>query len=163
MIFSLKTTTLVVQAQMTDISALAEIHHRCFSRGWSESEFRTLLSDNQVRCLILKRSNLRVREEPVGFVLTRSVLDEAEILTIAISPDYRGFGGGRALMEELLRSLYGDRVAKLFLEVDGSNEPALSLYRSLGFEKVGERKGYYQSGGENASTAFIMQLGVSGR
>ena len=158
MIFPLKTTSLVTQAAVDDVAALAAIHCRSFDRGWSAGEFQTLLGDKLVDCFVLRRSSFRIKDQVVGFVLVRSVLDEAEILTIAMDPDFRQTGGGRYLMDELMRKLYGDRVAKLFLEVDASNKPALSLYQKLGFEKVGERKGYYPSDTDGASLALIMQV-----
>jgi ribosomal-protein-alanine N-acetyltransferase len=65
-------------------------------------------------------------------------------------------------MREVMRKLYADRMAKLFLEVDEDNQPALLLYQKLGFEKVGERKGYYTSGKEQAATALIMQIELDG-
>ena len=157
-IFPLKTTSLTTKAAFDDIAALTAIHRRSFDRGWSASEFQTLLADKLVECFVLRRSGFRIKDQVVGFVLARSVLDEAEILTIAIDPDFRKTGGGRDLMDELMRKLYGDRVAKLFLEVDASNKPALSLYQNLGFDKVGERKGYYHSDSDTASLALIMQV-----
>ncbi|WP_319533272.1 ribosomal protein S18-alanine N-acetyltransferase [uncultured Cohaesibacter sp.] len=161
MIFALKTTSLVAQASTEDISVLTDIHAQCFARGWSASEFQSLLADKLVDCLVLRRSSFLATDQIAGFVLARSVTDEAEILTIAVDPDHQNSGCGRQLMEGLMRKLYGDRVAKLFLEVDASNEPALSLYRGLGFEKVGERKGYYTSANDTPSLALIMQVNLS--
>ena len=158
MIFPLKTTSLVMPAAYADIVDMADIHSRCFSRGWSASEFQALLQDKFVEALVLRRSNLRITDKPVGFVLARSVLDESEILTIAVDPDHQKSGGGKQLMQELIRHLYGNRVAKLFLEVDASNKAALSLYDGFGFTKVGERKGYYHNDNGEASTAWIMQI-----
>lgn len=163
MIFALKTTSLVTKANTEDIKALTDIHAKCFARGWSASEFRNLLAERLVDCLVLRQSSFRAKDQIVGFVLARSVLDEAEILTIGVDPDHQRCGCGRQLMEGLMRKLYGDRVAKLFLEVDASNDPALSLYRGLGFEKVGERKGYYTSTNDAASLALIMQVNLIGK
>ena len=131
MIFPLKTTSLVMPAAYADIADMADIHGRCFSRGWSASEFQAMLQDKFVEALVLRRSNLRITDKAVGFVLARSVLDEAEILTIAVDPDTRKARGGKQLMQEMIRHLYGNRVAKLFLEVDAGNKAALSLYGGL--------------------------------
>ena len=161
MIFPLKTTSLVSPAHLDDIQELASIHARCFARAWKASEFTSLLQDRLVQCYSLRRSNYRVTDHMVGFVLVRSILDEAEILTIAVDPDFQKSGVGRALMDETMRRLYADRVAKLFLEVDANNLPALSLYRKLGFEAVGERKGYYTSGKDDAAHALIMQKSLA--
>ena len=96
----------------------------------------------------------------VGFVLARVVVDEAEILTIAVAPSHRRRGVGCALVEELCRRLYRDRVASLFLEVDAGNTAAVTLYRRLRFEKVGERRGYYAHGSVPGATALVMRADI---
>ena len=153
----LKSTSLVVQANLDDIPDLADIHARCFTRAWKASEFQSLLLDKGVACHVLRRSSFRITDKIVGFVLVRSVMDEAEILTIAVDPNFQNEGIGAHLMQDVMRKLYADRIAKLFLEVDATNSPALSLYKTLGFETVGERKGYYKTGKDKASLALIMQ------
>lgn len=163
MIFPLKTTSLVTEGAFTDIEALTAIHQQCFERGWSASEFQSLLQDRLVSCLVLRISNFRITDQIVGFVLARSVVDEAEILTIAVDPDFQRGGYGHQMMAEMMRKLYGNRVRNLFLEVDASNRPALSLYQSLGFAKVGERKGYYQQSEGDPSLALIMQATLTGK
>lgn len=163
MIFPLKSTSLVVDASFADIDRLTDIHEACFARGWKASEFQSLLEDKMVTCLVLRRSTFRITDQVVGFVMVRCVLDEAEILTIAVDPDFQQAGCGHHLMADMMRKLYGNRIAKLFLEVDASNKPALSLYRNLGFEQVGERKGYYASGSGEASLALIMQVCLSAK
>ena len=157
MIFPLKTTSIVTRAEMADASLLANIHQRAFARPWTASEFQSLMQDKAVSCFVVRRSNYRIKDRIIGFVLVRVVLDEGEILTIAVDPDYHKTGAGEQLMTELMRKLYADRVAKLFLEVDAGNHPALCLYNKLGFKKVGERKGYYRTGSKEASLALVMQ------
>ena len=162
MFFSKKASSIVEEASMGDLSVLTDIHRRSFTHSWNEGDFQKLLQDKTVQTLVLKRSSLLAKGQVVGFVLVRTVMDESEILTIAVDPDSRKTGAGRMLMEEVLRRLYRDRIAKLFLEVDASNKPALSLYQSLGFRKVGERKGYYRTASAEASLAWIMQIDVAG-
>ena len=65
-------------------------------------------------------------------------------MTIAVAKDARGYGLGKALMRAVMGDLYADRIPKLFLEVDETNEAAVSLYKSLGFKQVGEREAYYK-------------------
>lgn len=161
MFFPINTSSLVSPAHIDDIPALADIHGRSFAKGWKSSELTSLLQDRFVHTYILRRSNYRITDRIVGFVLVRAVVDESEILTIAVDPEHRKSGAGEALMLEVMRKLYADRVTKLFLEVDASNLPALSLYQKLGFEAVGERKGYYTSGKDKAATALIMQKDLS--
>jgi ribosomal-protein-alanine N-acetyltransferase len=61
-------------------------------------------------------------------------------------------------MEEALRRLYRDGAKVCFLEVDRDNRVAVRLYRALGFEEAGARKGYYRSPEGTAGTALVMRL-----
>jgi ribosomal-protein-alanine N-acetyltransferase len=64
------------------------------------------------------------------------------------------------LMEDVIRRLYRERIARLFLEVERSNAAAVSLYRSLGFVVAGERRNYYPDAGSAGSDALVMRLQV---
>lgn len=75
---------------------------------------------------------------------------EYEIHTVGVDPDYQGHGIGRGMMNRLLEFAAAD--AAVFLEVRTDNEPALALYRSLGFVNVGLRKRYYRMSGADAYT-----------
>ncbi|OBJ82737.1 ribosomal protein S18-alanine N-acetyltransferase [Mycobacterium asiaticum] len=74
---------------------------------------------------------------------------EYEVHTIGVDPAYQGRGIGRRLLDELLDYADGGVV---FLEVRTDNEPAIGLYRSVGFEQVGLRKRYYRVSGADAYT-----------
>lgn len=78
-----------------------------------------------------------------GFVLTRHVLDEEELLLIAVSPGVRRRGVGTALIEQLFSAARARGTARVFLEMRRGN-PAIHLYRKLGFEPIGERRNYYR-------------------
>ena len=79
-----------------------------------------------------------------GFILSRLVTDEAEILSVAVAAARRGKGLARRLLDLHLRRLAGLGVRRVFLEVEEGNTPALRLYRRAGFRQVGRREGYYQ-------------------
>jgi ribosomal-protein-alanine N-acetyltransferase len=136
---------------------LVAIHGEAFARPWNADDFRALVSDRSVYALAIRRESVLGRRRMLGFVLVRAVADEAEILTIAVSPSAQGRGHGRRLMEEIRRRLYADRVRALFLEVDRDNAPAVRLYRSLGFEVIGERKGYYLKPDGTTGSALVMR------
>lgn len=127
---------------------LAQIHAECFSipRPWSANEFGVLLKSNGV--------TLVGRQE--GFVLARAVLDEAEILTIAVRPALQKRGIGRELLDQIAQKLANDGAKYLFLEVSAENAPALALYYSSGFQESGRRTGYYRSSGTGAEDALIL-------
>jgi ribosomal-protein-alanine N-acetyltransferase len=142
---------------------IAEIHGTAFARAWSPDEFAALMADRAVFAFAGRRESMLGWRRLSGFVLVRVAADEAEILTIAVRTTSRGRGIGRLLMEEVLRRLYRERIASCFLEVDGENESAVGLYRSLGFETVGERKGYYAQREGRARPALVMRLQLGKR
>ena len=80
---------------------------------------------------------------PSGFVLTRHAADEEELLLIAVSPEHRGQGFGRELVEHLCLRARERGVTRIFLEMRQGN-PAEQLYRSAGFEPIGKRPKYYR-------------------
>ena len=141
-----------------DADVLADIHGDAFARAWSAEEFAALASDPAVFAYGLRRHSLFWPPRLVGFVLVRAAADEAEVLTIAVKGTSQGRGHGRALMDETLRKLYRDRIVTCFLEVDRDNRAAVSLYQSLGFEIVGERKGYYHRLDGPAGVALVMRM-----
>jgi [ribosomal protein S18]-alanine N-acetyltransferase len=141
-----------------EADALVDIHADAFARAWSADDFVALMSGPNVFTLALRRESLFGIRRLLGFVIVRSAADEAEILTIAVSRASRGKGYGRMLMEEAMRRLYRDRIAACFLEVDRGNSSAVGLYRALGFEDVGLRKGYYRNPAEADGSALVMRL-----
>jgi ribosomal-protein-alanine N-acetyltransferase len=141
-----------------DADALVAIHGDAFARSWSADDFAALIAERTVFAMALRRQGIFGRRRLVGFALVRSVAGEAEILTIAIAPADRGRGLGRLLMEEAMRRLYREGASACFLEVNEANAAAVRLYRSLGFEVVGERKGYYQASQTGEGTALVMRV-----
>jgi ribosomal-protein-alanine N-acetyltransferase len=83
------------------------------------------------------------QDEISGFVMVRMVMDEAEILTITVAPALRGRKIAARLMEAACAHVLAAGVTSLFLEVAEDNEPALALYKGLGFGEVGRRPAYY--------------------
>lgn len=120
--------------------ACAAIHAESFARPWSAVDLEGLIAD---RGVIADGVFLSDPIRPKGFVLARAVLDEAEILTVAIASAQRGKGLARALMLRHLDGLAVHGIARVHLEVDAHNGPALALYRRLGFVETGRREGYY--------------------
>lgn len=95
-----------------------------------------------------------------GFALARLIVDEVELLLLATDPDWRGRGVGRALLRSVLAEA-GLRDARVVhLEVRANN-PAVQLYRSSGFGKVGERRNYYRGsmGQQYDAHSYAVTLG----
>ena len=141
-----------------DGPVLASLHATGFARGWSEDEFDTFLSDPKSLCLLAKRTSPFGTGGLVGFALFRVVLDEAELLSIAVLPRRRGAGLGRALLQEGLRQLYARGVSQVFLDVAEDNAAAINLYRRCGFDILSKRKGYYPLPNGERATALVMSL-----
>ncbi|NBJ09365.1 GNAT family N-acetyltransferase [Microvirga arsenatis] len=147
-----------VQPVGTEAAArLAAIHASAFPRPWSTLDFERLLSERGVMAdgLFVGRSG-----KPSGFVLSRIVLDEAEIITVAMAAEARGKGHARPLLAHHLEALSRRGVARVHLEVEEGNAPALALYRRLGFGETGRRAGYYHKADGTKATALTMALAL---
>lgn len=98
-------------------------------------------------------------EQVSGFALTRQVLDEEEILLIAVRPASRGNGVGKKLLAEVIDRARARSAARVFLEMRDGN-PAEHLYRQYGFEKIGHRRGYYRGavGGPLDAITFAKDI-----
>ncbi|MDJ0613394.1 MAG: N-acetyltransferase [Rhizobiaceae bacterium] len=153
-----KPVSLVVEdAEEGDVSHLADIHREGFTQAWSDGELAKLIANDSYFCLVAREKG-KSGKPPSAFVLVRTAADEAEVITIATRKSVRRKGAARQLLDAAVRKLQADRAISLFLEVDENNDPAISLYRKLGFKTVGERKGYYASQDrEKPSTALVMQ------
>ncbi|WP_297213030.1 MULTISPECIES: ribosomal protein S18-alanine N-acetyltransferase [Thermodesulfovibrio] len=134
--------------QETDLPAILKIAEESFSLPWSLKSFQEEIAS--------RISQLKVAElsgEVVGYVLYRTVTDEAEILSIAVKPEKRKKGIATALLKEALRDI--EKTANVcFLEVRVSNKEAIGLYAKVGFKIAGLRKKYYLFPEEDA---FVME------
>jgi ribosomal-protein-alanine N-acetyltransferase len=139
-------------AAVTDAPAIAALHAASFHRGWTEDEIERLLVD---RSILTHR--VTVRRRLAGFIMSRIVAGEAEILSVAVESSYRGRGLALNLLRLHLGRLAGLGVKTVFLEVDERNEPAIRLYRRMGFYEVGRRTGYYPDGPSGASDALTLR------
>lgn len=128
-------------------ASLAVLHAACFERAWDA----TTLSD------MLGAPGAFAFVHDHGFVLGRAAADEAEILTLAVTPHARGKGLGRALLQAAINRARELGATTMFLEVGADNPAALALYAGLGFAKVGQRKAYYEG-----RDALVLRLPLAG-
>ncbi len=135
----------------------ATIHAQAFPHPWSGTEFEALLAGRDV---LADAAMMKSWGRPTfaGFVLSRMVAGEAEILTIAVAAKFRRRGIGSALLSAHLPSLAAKGTKALFLEVEAGNHAALALYKSFGFRQVGERKAYYRKPGAPNAAALVLRL-----
>ena len=130
-----------------DLSPLAEIHRTAFVEPWSIQSLHDLLA---------APGTFAIAEED-GFILVRAIAEEAEILTLAVKPDGRGRGTGRALVQAAAGHAHTLGAGRLFLEVAENNVAACRLYAELGFEVVGRRTGYYVVQAGQRQDALILR------
>ena len=136
----------IVPMRQEHTAQIAALEAACFSDPWPESILQQELANRRSR---------RLRgldcESVGGFGGSQTVLGEADMMNLAVSPAYRRQGLGRALVLALCESLRQKMQATvLTLEVRDSNAPAAALYASLGFAQIGLRKNYYQHPKEDA-------------
>lgn len=143
-----------------DCREVASLHAQRFPLPWGEGEFASLLSQQSVFGYIVRQTNAWAGRPLAGFVLAREAAGEGEILTIAVSERVGRLGLGWRLMQAALNETRLRGAEAMFLEVDSANSPAVTLYRRLGFEKVGERPAYYAAPGGARSTALVMRCNL---
>jgi ribosomal-protein-alanine N-acetyltransferase len=138
--FGADSTLRIGEIAITHAERLSEIHATAFARPWNAHEFEAFMVDAGIRLdgLFLGRV-----AQPAGFVVTRCVLDEAEILSVALAREVRGRGHSHPLLAYHLQNLAHAGIHRVHLEVEEGNAPALALYRRLGFVQSGTRVGYY--------------------
>ena len=127
------------------VSQIAELEKLCFSDPWSEKSIETELSCRLSVWLVALEG-----EQVVGYVGSQTVIDESDMMNIAVHPDFRRRGIAEALVAELEAALRQRGSRALTLEVRDSNAPAIALYEKLGFSQVGLRKNYYRNPKEDA-------------
>lgn len=128
-----------------DAAQLAQLEQMCFSDPWSENAFLYELK-NPLSLWLVAEDAGRI----AGYVGTQTVLDQSDMMNIAVHPDYRRQGIGEKLISQVIPMLNAKGSKSLFLEVRTSNAPAISLYEKMGFIQVGKRKGYYRNPREDA-------------
>ncbi|MEB3415475.1 GNAT family N-acetyltransferase [Alteriqipengyuania sp. WL0013] len=131
-----------------------------FGEAWNRRQVGdALVMPNTFAATIDAAGSIDSEGDPVGFTLSRMAADEEELLLIAVLPNLRGRGFGRALLTNLFEAAAERGVAKLFLEMRADN-PAETLYRDLGFSPIGIRKAYYRAldGSKRDAITFVKPL-----
>ena len=140
------------EAESRDAAAIAALHAASFQRGWSEQEVDGLLLDRHVMA-----HRAFAGRTFAGFIMSRLIEDEAEILSVAVARAAQGRGLARELLTLHLRRLAGLGIRAVFLEVDEHNAPAIRLYQRAGFREVARRPNYYTGSGGTAADALVLR------
>lgn len=127
------------------VPQVAALEKECFCDPWSEGSVASELENPLSRWLVAVEG-----EQVLGYVGSQTVLDESDMMNLAVDPAFRRRGIARALVYALIEQLRKMGSRCLTLEVRASNESAQALYACLGFVQVGRRKNYYHHPKEDA-------------
>lgn len=132
-----------VYASEEDVKDIAQMETDYFPDSWSGNSVLTHIKNQRVIAL-------KFGETLLGYCIFMTAADEGEILRIAVDKKLRGAGLGKKLLSSVLCEMKEDGTNEVFLEVRSGNQAAIALYKSVGFEEIGIRKGYYRDNGEDA-------------
>jgi [ribosomal protein S18]-alanine N-acetyltransferase len=127
-----------------DLEAVLEIDVAAFRepREVREKSLREELARSWSRLFVARADGGRI----VGYLLYWHVVDEGHVINVAVAPQERRHGIGRALVAHLLEHARTNGIVKLLLEVRASNAAAIGLYDSAGFARFNVRERYYGDG-----------------
>ena len=128
------------------VVSVAELEKICFgTEAWSEKSVASELTNALSLWLVAMEE-----DKVAGYVGSQTVMDETDMMNVAVHPDHRRKGIAEALVLSLAEALKEKGSHCLTLEVRESNAPAIGLYEKLGFQQIGLRKNYYHNPKENA-------------
>lgn len=130
-----------------DLAAVAALEAAAFPTPWTGEQYRAVMRHGG--CVLF---GAWLEASLAGYIAVamQPGAGEMEVYNIAVSAELRRRGIGKKLLRLTLEAAARNGIARAILEVRASNSPAIALYRSLGFEQVGERKAYYHDTGEDA-------------
>jgi len=141
-----------------DLPAVLDIERRSFAQPWSRAFFEKELATPFARLVVVVEGAVP-RPQVIGYTCRWRVTDEVHLLNVAVHPERRGLGHGRALVAGVVGEAEAARARVVYLEVRAGNVIARRLYRQLGFRDLGVRRGYYGPGQD----AIVMELRLGGR
>ena len=141
-----------------DLPAVLDIERRSFAQPWSRAFFEKELATPFARLMVAVEEAVP-RPQVIGYTCRWRVTDEVHLLNVAVHPERRGLGHGRALVAGVVGEAEAARARVVYLEVRAGNVIARRLYRQLGFRDLGVRRGYYGPGQD----AVVMELRLGGR
>jgi [ribosomal protein S18]-alanine N-acetyltransferase len=123
---------------LSDVAVVCAIENLVQPHPWTQGNFSDALRSGY-RCLVDE-----IDSEIVSYAVLMPLLDEAELLTIAVAPSQQRNGLGGLMLRAVIDVAREKNMRKIFLEVRVSNAAAIALYRANGFVEIGLRRGYYQ-------------------
>ena len=136
---------MITNMRQEHVAQVAALEKLCFSDPWSENSVASELNNPLSLWLVALDG-----ETVAGYVGSQTVMDESDMMNVAVHPDFRKQGIATTLIVGLVEELRKKGSHCLTLEVRASNENAISVYRKLDFQEVGRRKNYYRNPREDA-------------
>ena len=120
-----------------DIVDVLAIEQESYGYPWSEKIFYDCINNNYL-CRVLT-----LDDSLIGYLISSLVQDECHIMNLCVKKEYRNFGYGKLILDELHKELFELKCKIIFLDCRPSNNSALKLYQSLGYNEIGKRRNYY--------------------
>ena len=136
---------IIEKMNSSHVSQIAQLEKICFSDPWSENSIASELGNKLAFWLVATEG-----ENVAGYIGSQTVMDETDMMNVAVHPDFRRQGIAEALVNGLVEHLKVMGSHCLTLEVRASNAPAIALYEKLGFSEIGRRRNYYRNPREDA-------------
>ena len=133
--------------------ALADLHGRCFAKGWSHLEFESFFE----RSGVFAAMAYHPAHAGVGYVLCWVIEDQCDLLSMGVLADSRRDGVGLMLLDYALENAAMLGAKSMVLEVNINNTAAQALYEAQGFEKFSVRKAYYSNADGSRADAICMR------
>ncbi len=139
----------------SDLQRLMEIERAVFDEPWSASIMRDSIHAAHSRVWGIYAEDDSVL---IGFGVITIVMDESELIDMAVAKEYQGKGYGKVLMQFLIDKAKQNGAEKMFLEVGVTNNPAINMYQGLDFTQINIRKNYYRRKNDIYEDALVYQL-----
>lgn len=140
----------------SDINAVVALESEIFPDAWSAESFRESVNVPDGGGLIVESKNGSVRKL-IAYACYYSAAGETHLTNIAVAPDHRRQGIADRILESLYQKARASNSDAVFLEVRSSNESAMKLYESHGFQELYRRKNYYHDPREDA-VVYVREI-----
>ena len=148
-------TTRLTFRRMTqdDADVIAELEAKSFAMPWSREDFWHEAQNELATYIVCE-----LEERIIAYAGAWVSFNQAEVMSVAVEPEFRGQGFGTILFGELIKAVKERGAKSITLEVRPSNTVAIKLYESFGLRSVGRRKGYYIDNGEDALIMWNIKI-----
>jgi ribosomal-protein-alanine N-acetyltransferase len=136
---------------LADLDAIEEIERASYPTPWSRSMFAGELA--KPSSISLGAFDAADDGRLIGYLIISRYVDAWHVMNVAVAESYRRRGVATTMLEDLFRATCDDERRGYTLEVRVSNESAIKLYETLGFQATGVRRGYYT---DNREDALVM-------